>query len=148
MFTKLVAVLSIVALFSQTVAGQDRNGILRGMVVGEHNHSIDGASISRLRAADKVLVKAAIPDEGKYMFEKLAVGKYRITISAVGLASYISEVVDVATANASISLPNVTLKTAGKTLATVQVTSTRPLIENKIDKTVVNVEAAVTNAGT
>jgi hypothetical protein len=94
------------------------------------------------------VAKAAVTDKAGYFeIERVADGKYLVKVSAVGYANYFSKPVEISASNPVATIGNINLTVANKNLGTVQVTTTRPFIENKIDKTIVNVEASVTNVG-
>ena len=125
--------------FSQT-------GEVLGKVKGADNKALGGASVSLLRAKDSSLVKIAVGDnEGTYRFEKLNAGQYLIKAEAVGHQKTFSKVFTLE--GKPITLDEIKLSEAAKVLAGVNVTTTRPLIENRIDKMVVNVDASPTNTG-
>ncbi|MGB8194604.1 MAG: TonB-dependent receptor, partial [Chitinophagaceae bacterium] len=123
-------------------------GKLTGTISDENQKGIDGATISLLRGKDGGLVKVAVTNKsGSYEFEKLANGEYMISVTVTGYVKKNSEKFTITPENTSINLPALQLTIAPKSLSAVTVTSKRPLIENKIDRTVVNVDAAPTNAG-
>jgi iron complex outermembrane recepter protein len=68
-------------------------------------------------------------------------------VTAVGHRKTYTPAFEINETNPSIDLKTISLSVASKDLKAVTVTSTRPLVEQKIDRTVVNVEAAVTNIG-
>jgi len=84
---------------------------------------------------------------GKYQFEAVPEGKYMVSISAVGHNKGFSETVDINSANAVVTLKTIELIPQAKSMGTVTVTAKKPLIEQKLDRTIVNVEASVTNVG-
>ncbi|MDB5196730.1 MAG: hypothetical protein JWP88_1101, partial [Flaviaesturariibacter sp.] len=86
--------------------------------------------------------------EGHFVFDGLAVGKYLVAVTAVGHKRAFSKVVDITTQQQSIQLTPISLQPAAQSLAGVTITAKKPLIENKIDRTVVNVDASVMNIGT
>jgi hypothetical protein len=132
---------------TNSLIAQDKIGKISGSVKDESGKSIEAATVMLNRAKDGGLVKVTVSDkQGSFDFEKLTEGSYTINISAVGFAKYKSEPIELKSTG-TVNLPAMELKTAGAALAEVTVTGKKPLIENKIDRTVVNVEAAPTNAG-
>ncbi len=136
-------------LFSITrIAAQDRNAGLKGSVTDEQGKPLESATVSLLRAKDSALVKVAVSTkQGHFEFEKLVTGKYLIRVSAIGFQPFQSTLIDLGTGGSPQELPAYTMKAGSKSLSEVTVVARKPLIENKIDRTVVNVEAAPTNAG-
>jgi hypothetical protein len=84
---------------------------------------------------------------GKFVFESVPEGKYIVSITAVGHQKGFSETFEVNSDNSSVTLKTIELVPLAKSIGGVTVTSKKPLIEQKIDRTVVNVEASLTNVG-
>jgi iron complex outermembrane recepter protein len=139
----LILVCSFTSLFAQTKAGK-----VSGSVTDENQKAIDGATVSLLQGKDGKLVKVAVSNKsGVYEFEKIADGEYMVSVTVTGYVKKNSEKFTVTAERPTINVTPVQLAIASKSLSEVTVTGKRPLIENKIDRTVVNVEAAPTNAG-
>lgn len=120
---------------------------ITGNVKGANDKPLTNATVSLLKAKDSSLVKLAVASEnGAYKFEKINAGQYLIKAEAVGHQKSFSKMVE-ALSNKAVVVDDIKLAEAVKVLAGVNVTSYRPLIENKIDKMVVNVDASPTNTG-
>jgi hypothetical protein len=144
----LTVSLAIIA-FSFTSQAQKGSGKITGQVIDGNTKTIESATISLLRAKDSSVAKISVANkEGKYQFEDVVEGKYLVSISAVGHSKGFSETFEVTAAKANVILKTIELVPAAKDLSGVTVTSKKPLIEQRIDRTIVNVEAAVTNVGT
>ncbi len=145
--------ITIIALFvlttlSSFVYAQNKIGKVTGTAKSVDGKLLDGATIGLLRVKDNLLAKSAISDKaGEFEIDKIADGEYVVSITAVGYTKQISQPFAINETNSFVQLGVLQLKNADKDLGNVKVTATRPLIENKIDKTVVNVDAAVTNTG-
>ena len=141
---------SVLVLMISPASAQVQNKI--GKVTGTVKPAsglLDGVTISLLKAKDSSLAKAAISNKSGYFeIEKIAEGKYLLSTTAVGYAKYLSKPFTISAENSTVNLETIEMKVADKNLADVKVTASRPLIENKIDKMVINVDAAVTNIGT
>lgn len=122
---------------------------LSGTVQDKRPGPVVAASVSLLNATDTVLVKAAVTTgNGYFVFENLKPGTYRVTITAVGFAAYTSDVIALA-GNEQQKLPAIELAIADASqLNAVTVTARKPFVEWKIDRTVINVDALISNAGT
>ncbi|HEX8279303.1 MAG TPA: carboxypeptidase regulatory-like domain-containing protein, partial [Segetibacter sp.] len=145
-FTLIILV--VTAFFSASVAGQNKTGKVTGIAQSADGKAIEGTTVTLLKAKDSSLVKVALSNKtGEFELEKIADGKYLIKLSAVGFAPAFTKSFELSESNSLVELKSIPLKTANKELGNVQVTTIRPLIENKIDKMVVNVEASVTNVG-
>ncbi|MEI9959370.1 MAG: carboxypeptidase regulatory-like domain-containing protein [Ferruginibacter sp.] len=130
------------------VQAQDKAGSITGNITNAESKPTEAATVQLLKAVDKTLVKVTVTDKaGNFLFEKLATGKYIISISAVGFAKKITEPVTITSTNLKIDAGNIQLLPQTKGLSEVVVVSSRPLIEQKPDRTIVNVEASPSNAG-
>jgi iron complex outermembrane receptor protein len=110
---------------------------------------VAGATASLLRAKDSSTVKlSASGKEGNFMFEDVADGSYLVSVTAVGHQKAFSKVVEVSAQQQSIHLPNISLTPVSKDLTGVTISAKRPLVEQRIDRTIVNVDASITNVGT
>jgi len=93
-------------------------------------------------AKDTTLVKGAATDEqGKFELTNMTSGKYFITASFVGFNNVNSKVFEYDGKN--LSVEPIALKKSENNLKEVTVTSTKPLIEVKADKLIVNVEGSI-----
>lgn len=146
---KILTMLAI-ALIALTPASeaQTRTGKITGTVIDGNTKTIESATITLLRAKDSSVVKMSIADKtGKYVFESVPEGQYLVSISAIGHNKGFSEVLEVNAANSSINVKTIELIPQAKSLGAVVVTTKKPLVEQKIDRMIVNVDAAVTNVG-
>jgi hypothetical protein len=147
---KKILTLSIV-LVTLSIAGhaQIKNGKVSGKVIDGNTKTIESATITLLRAKDSSVAKISVANkEGNFVFENVTEGKYLVSITAVGHSKGYSAAFDVNESNSSVALKTIELVPVSKELSGVSVSARKPLIEQKIDRTIVNVEAAVTNVGT
>ena len=146
---KFLTALIILGLSSFSIEGsaQTRVNKVNGTVSGNEK-AIEAATVSLLKARDSSLVKAAVTDKaGTFSIEKVADGKYFLMIQAIGYENYYSEGIEFTPNKSSFTLSPASLKQATTQVGNVVVTSKKAFIEQKIDKTVVNVDASPTNAG-
>ena len=127
---------------------QTKIGKINGFISDNTNKPVQSVSVSLLKAKDSSLVKMATTGkDGKYEFENIAEGNYFITATSVGYEKKNSVSFSVNAAEPVINPGTLQMMEAAKGLKGVTVTSQRPFIETKIDKTVVNVDASPTSAG-
>jgi hypothetical protein len=132
----------------QQATAQNKQGRISGVVKDGSGRTIEAATVSLVRAKDTALVKVAVSNKnGEFEFDRLEIGRYKVQVSAVGFAKASSEAVEVTELVPAVQLTDFELPVAGKSLSEVTVTARRPMVENKIDKTIVNVDAFITNAG-
>ncbi len=144
---KFITTLTAVVVTTAAIA-QTKPGAISGTITTSDNRPVEAATLQLLKAADKSLVKVAVTDKsGNFTFDKLAEGKYLISISAVGFAKKVSEPVEITATNVKAEVAAIQLSPLVKGLNEVTVTSTKQFIEQKPDRMVVNVEASPSNAG-
>jgi iron complex outermembrane receptor protein len=142
-FNFLTIVLTVLTLTSFAQGG---SGKVTGKVGDAGQTALQAATISLLKAKDSSIVKMAVSDKaGQYAFENIADGKYLLLVSAVGHVKKYTPAF--AVAGAAVEVAPVALAGESKEMKAVTITASRPMIEQKIDKTVLNVEASVTNTG-
>ncbi len=139
--------LASLLLFISTAIAQNLGKISGSVVKSEK--PIEGATVSLLRAKDSATIKLTVANKaGIFSFENVGDGKYLVSVTAVGHQKAYSNMIEINPQHQTVQLPVISLYTLNKDLAGITVTAKRPLIEQKIDRTVVNVDAAITNIGT
>ena len=142
---KITAFLAAWLTIASTFAYAQQTFKLSGKITDETGKPLDGATIYLKKAADSALVKTALADAtGSFLFENQKPEDYRLTVTMVGFQVYKSDVFQL---SADKVFAAITLKQTATTLAGVTISSQKPLIEHKIDRTVVNVDALISNAG-
>ncbi|MDB5031011.1 outer membrane beta-barrel family protein [Mucilaginibacter sp.] len=142
-YTLLLTIWGFSAAFAQTAKPTIT---ITGKLVGEQNTPIDYATVSLLKATDSTVVKGTLTNvDGVYAFDNISPGNYIVKGTTVGYNKAASAVFSVT--NARLAVPDLTMHPNVKSLNTVTITSSRPLIERKIDRTVMNVENSVLAAG-
>ena len=143
LFLTPLCVLLCVAVMAQTKIGH-----ITGTVTDDTQKAIEGATVSLLKSKDAVLVKVAVTDKkGTYEFDKIAEGDYVLAITVAGFQKKTTPPFTINASKTSLTIDNIQMAPNAKSLGEVTVTGKRPLIENKIDRMVVNVDAAPTNSG-
>ncbi|MHA4812005.1 TonB-dependent receptor domain-containing protein [Flavitalea flava] len=140
----LIALLS----FSLVSQGQTTSGRITGTIVEDGQQPVDAATISLLNAGDSAKAKTTSSDKtGHFQFDHIPAGKYRVSASVVGHADFYSPVFELSSAHSSIVLDPILLKTSSQSLREFAVVGKKPLIEQKADRMVINVDASPSNAG-
>jgi iron complex outermembrane receptor protein len=107
---------------------------------------LNGATVSLLKDTGRAIVKYTVTkDNGAYLFENVKSGKYRVTASHVGFTPVVSPVFELNAEN--ISAPEIKLAKASGQMNNVTVTATKPIVEVKADKTILNVEGTINSVG-
>lgn len=143
-FFSLLAAMSI-AVCSYAQSGGKVTGSIKD---GGNQKVIDAASVSLLNAKDSSLVKTAVADKnGSFSFENLKDGNYLVMATSVGHTRSYSKAFTVTPGQGTVALAVLQILPVSKNLQEVSVSSKKPLIERKLDRTIVNVDASITNAG-
>jgi outer membrane receptor protein involved in Fe transport len=143
---KIYPIITACALLIFVNAKAQQNATITGTVKAHDNKPVDAATVSLLKAKDSSIVKIAITDKsGLFAFEKIKSDNYLLQVDAIGFTKF-SKPVN-ANAGEQINAGEIQLTPGSKALNEVSVSATRPLVETKIDKTVVNVDASPTNTG-
>jgi hypothetical protein len=147
----LAPFLAMLVLFvlHPTCFAQNPSGKITGIVTDEQNKPLAGATIILLHAGDSTKLKAGVSaDDGKFTFKKLPAGRYVIQITGMGFRKFTSSILTVDPQHADLVLPAIAIEQVNrKVLQEVVITAKKPLIEHKMDRTIVNVESMLTAAG-
>ena len=145
---KIFILLQFLLVFSIATFAQNQTGSISGKITdGGDQKIIDAATVSLYKSPDSSLVKINITDkEGNFEFQNILTGKYFLMATSIGHLSTYSPVITVGDKNVSIGILKLINET--KTLKGITVTAKKPFIERKIDRTIINVDASITNAGT
>ncbi|HEY2721909.1 MAG TPA: TonB-dependent receptor, partial [Chitinophagaceae bacterium] len=145
---KIFTILALLVCFAVTAFAQERVGKITGTVIDGNAKTIESSTIALLKAKDSSVVKMNVADKnGHFEFNGINGGKYLVSVSAVGHQKAYSEIFEITSGNATIDLKTIELVPLAKSLNEVTVVAKKPLIEQKIDRTVVNVDAAISNVG-
>jgi hypothetical protein len=127
---------------------QTTGGKISGSVLDEAKKPLDGATVILLIAKDSTVVSSQLVNrDGRFAFENLNDNTYLIKATYIGYKNYLSGNV-IVSGQKPVVLPAFVLSPAGKTLNAVSVTAQKSFIQQKIDRTVVNVGALISNTGT
>jgi iron complex outermembrane receptor protein len=121
---------------------------ITGVLLDGEGKPMEYATVSLLNASDSTIVKGSLStDAGVYLFDHVTTGAYLVKATAVGYTKVVSTPFTITDANLNIKVPQLKMHDNSKSLNTVTITSSKPLIEHKIDRTVMNVENSVLAAG-
>lgn len=139
---KFIALLILTCLFSAPSIAQQ----ITGSVVDPDGKAVNGSTISLLNAKDSSVVKLAVANnQGKYSFAGNKPGKYMISATYVGYVPVYSEVFELNGSDVTVNKLEISKITGN--LKGVTVTSKKPMVEVKADKTVLNVEGSINAVG-
>jgi len=119
--------------------------VISGTINDDASKPITGASVTLHKSKDSSVVKIAVTNNtGVYTFNATS-GKYFIAITCVGFAKKTSASFEVD--NNGYTVPSIALTKANKSLGEVTVSSKKPMIEVRADKTIFNVESSINAVG-
>ncbi len=120
---------------------------MTGKVVDQENKGLDLALVALLDPVDSTFVKSEFTDQdGSFLMTNLAAGAYVLQVNLLGYEPH-REAIQVDSTQSRMELPPVMLTQNVNVLEEVTVKAKTPYIERKIDRTVINVDALSTNAG-
>lgn len=141
----MIYIISSLLLTARALGQGGNTTTVTGSVQDEAGKAIEKASVIILNAKDSSEVKGTSTSvDGAYHFRVVA-GRYLVVASAVGAVKQYSSTFD---ASSPVTLPPLHL--AAKALKISEVTingNAKPMVEQKIDRMVVNVDASPTNVG-
>jgi outer membrane receptor protein involved in Fe transport len=108
---------------------------------------IEFASVALSEKATNKMVNGATTDvKGEFVIQNVAAGNYKIVISFVGFADKTIDNV-IVTKGSDLNLGTIQLASNSKTLNEVTVSSTKSLIEEKVDRTIYNADKDISSKG-
>jgi iron complex outermembrane receptor protein len=119
---------------------------ITGLVKDQQGKALANSTVSLLSAKDSAVVKlAASNPDGLYSFTDIKAGNYIISISHVGYAPVFSSSFE--NTMQETKVPALQLSKLTGEMKAVTVTSKKPMVEVKADKTIVNVEGTINSVG-
>jgi hypothetical protein len=132
-------------LFSQYTYAQNSNAW--GTIIDEHKNPAEFVTVALYKATDSSLVKTALTnDKGQFTFNLNKAGDYFFKASNMGYKVFKSKTLKFDGAQ-KIDFGIAQLIAISQTLKEVSVISTKPLIERKMDRLVMNVSNSTTATG-
>ncbi len=145
--SKMMSLLFLLIMSAGSQA-QTGKGKIAGHVTDASQKNIASATITLLKAKDSTVTKmGAAGKDGNFAFENIDAGNYLVAVSAIGYKKAFSENIEINEANNTVTVKTIALVPVSKDLTGVTVVARKQLIEQHIDRTVVNVDAAVSNVG-
>jgi hypothetical protein len=119
-----------------------------GNVKDQQGKSLTNSTVSLLNAKDSSVVKlAASNNEGHYSFNGIKAGNYIVNVTHVGYVPVYSARFSFSGSGETNVAPLQVVKPTNGEMKAVVVTSKKPMVEVKADKTIVNVEGTINAVG-
>ncbi|MEP7256037.1 MAG: TonB-dependent receptor, partial [Ferruginibacter sp.] len=143
---KLLFITSICLFWVISINAQTLTKI-SGQINDNYGKPLPTATVMLHSARDSSLAKTAISDnKGNYEMASIKPGRYFLRSSMVNMQKTSSPVFEVKE-NETTTAPVITIIPAVKSLAGVTVSSAKPMVEVKADKTILNVEGTINAVG-
>jgi hypothetical protein len=118
---------------------------IKGKISDEKEKPVKGAVVLLLLQKDSSLVSTALSAEnGAYSFDNIKNGNYRVAIDMLGYQKIRN---NITVSDNTVTIPEMKLVPHAVSLGEVTVVSSKPFLEQRADKLVVNVENTATAAG-
>jgi outer membrane receptor protein involved in Fe transport len=143
----IVLPILLLATFPGSTANAQSPGKIQGQVLATDGSPLPYASI-RLQKQDGELLKGTLSDTlGRFALVAVPMGNYVIKVNTMGFVMHQSKVFTLLGKNQSLELEAITLIEEAMTLGAVTIKGQKRLIEQTIDKTVMNVENSILAEG-
>ena len=120
---------------------------ISGRVADVQQQPVTGATVALMK--DSRTVKLAVTEvNGSFVFEGGFYGTYQVSVTVIGMKRALSATFTIDTTSVGFFVPAITLEKEGRSLKSVTVMAKKKYIEQKIDRTVVNTDVLISNAGT
>ena len=130
------------------MAQTDSTGSLKVTISTSGKKALDKVTVMLLKQPDSAVIKIQVSDStGVAFFPKINPGKYLIKASCVGYRNFISAESFSITKSETTEVP-ILMDSISGYLKEVTIQSRKPFIELQTNKTVINMEASLTNIGT
>lgn len=143
--TKKIKTMRLLLLLALTVTSLlSEAQQIKGVAINEIGIPLNGATVSLIKAKDSSTIKLAVTSaDGSYSFSGIKEGNYKVRLSFIGYRTIYSQPFSFGAAD--ITIPELKASKLPSILKNVNVTTNKPMVEVKADKTVLNVEGT-TNA--
>jgi len=141
----LVLLLSLLA-WPALVRAQQTSGTITGTVLDKAQQPVPFSTVVLRRAEGAAVAKIALADSvGHYELADVPYGSYTTQVTSVGYQEAVSAPFQLS--EARLQQSPIALTEVKNLLGEVTVTGKKPLVERQLDRTVINVDASITSAG-
>jgi hypothetical protein len=149
MLKKLMIILIIGLSIVRNSAFAQSDQSIEGAVQDVDHKAFGQATVILKSKIDSSVLKTVFTNkDGKFSFQNVSSGNYFVQISSLGYLTHDSEMISLSGNGKAFQLPLVMLISSVNKLKEVSITSTKTFVEKKIDRTIINVDALISNAGT
>lgn len=142
------SLLTIAQTTTRNLSKESKSGHIIGEISDSLGNPIIFANVTLHLQKDSSFIKGALVDEtGKFEFDDLTFNTYFIKINHPTYIKFQSPYFVISSDNSDVKLQPITLKSTVKSLDEVSIIATRPFIEKKTDKIIINIENSIVSAG-
>ncbi|HLP63875.1 TonB-dependent receptor [Flavobacterium sp.] len=136
-------------LFVSAMSVAQNKGTIKGSVTSNDGNQLGGILITLLQSDGTTIAKTNLSEsDGSFSFEELPFSSYFVSITVNEFENFISSSVLLSEQNPIVQLPKITLKkNEAIQLNEVKIDKKIPFVVQKVDKTIVNPDALISNAG-
>ena len=121
---------------------------ITGTIQDNKGEAVAFANVFLYQSSDSTFIKAtSAGEDGDFMIEDLPFNTYYLKVSSVGYEDFLSTSLTLDKDRPVYDLQTITLKEGTNQLASVEIVAKKPFIEQKVDRTVINVENSILAAG-
>jgi outer membrane receptor for ferrienterochelin and colicin len=148
LYALAILIFSAVAGYSQGPLPNVADGSISGVVLDSASGKpVEYATVALMEGtSDKPVNGAVADDKGRFEIKKINPGKYTVVVSFIGYASK-SFTVTIPSTNNDINLGNIKISDSSQVLKEVTVEAQKPLVEERVDRTIYNAENDATARG-
>jgi outer membrane receptor protein involved in Fe transport len=149
MKTKIITFLGAWLCFALNIAqAQTATGKISGLVREAGGEPAIAVTVKLSQLSDTSVVKSTQTDiTGRFTFNDLKPGDFVVEVTAIGFKGHRSGPIRVNPGTAAADLPVITLQKNAVDLKQVEIAAQRDVIEQKVDRTVVNLGASISSTG-
>jgi hypothetical protein len=135
---------NLLMLLGMTALAQNpKNGLVSGKAVDNKGEAVPFANVLLLNVKDSSMARGAVSDiEGKFVIEKIANGKYLISVRMMGFDNYVTAPFEITNENNTFKFDDIKMADASTKLKEVVVTAQKPMIEVTNNAVVMNVASS------
>ncbi|WP_316759002.1 outer membrane beta-barrel family protein [Pedobacter aquatilis] len=123
------------------------NSSIKGTALTADGQALTFASVA-LHQEDGTRIKAVLSDSlGAFSIASIPKGKFHVKVSSMGFITHQSEIVQITDVNRMIDLGVILMKEESMSLGSVNIRSQKKIIEQHLDKTIINVENSILSEG-
>lgn len=142
-FLLSIFLVGLLICFNNNTSAQNISSPISGKIISEKNQPVEVATVVLIKSADSSIVKSGITDKkGEFHLKNVSPGNYLLLIRALGYIKSYTGPYQLESGKL-FNVPDITLKAETKQLKEIQVVSSKPEIETRAGKVILNVQNSI-----